>query len=204
MPVDKSLSYYGWIYHKILDPLTAEERRGAADLIPTASSVVDIACGTGQLSQALRKKGCRVLGIDISLRMLRFAESHNRYADVQYRHLDATGLDELADRAFDYATLILLLHELPREKQAQALREALRVARRAVLVDSKAPLPLNANGRAVRLVEATIGRDHHPHFQAFLAGGGIPGVLERSGLAVTVEHRATFSRDCREVFVLSA
>ena len=48
------------------------------------------------------------------------------------------------------------------------------------------------------------GRDHHANFKAFLAAGGIRGVLQESGLPISVEHSSVFWRDCREVVVVSA
>ena len=84
MQKDKSLFYYGSIYNKLFDPELAEARQTAVDLVADGSCVLDIACGTGQLCFALRqKKHCRVVGIDISSRMLRFAEKSNLYDDVK-------------------------------------------------------------------------------------------------------------------------
>ncbi len=203
MPEDKSLFFYGRLYHWLLDRPQAEARHLVADLVPEGSSVLDIACGTGLLSSALREKNCRVTGLDLSLRMLRFAEKRNRYDDVRFVHGDATDLGGFGDRSFDYATILLLLHEIPRESQRRVLVEAARVADHLVIVDSVAPLPRNAGGRGIRVVEATFGHGHHPQFKAFLEGGGIMGALEASGLPFTIRHRAVFWRDCREVVVAS-
>lgn len=49
MPMDKSLYYYGAIYHRLFDPQLSEARQIVVDLIPEGSSVLDIACGTGLL-----------------------------------------------------------------------------------------------------------------------------------------------------------
>jgi ubiquinone/menaquinone biosynthesis C-methylase UbiE len=204
MPRDKSLAYYGWMYHKLMDPPLAEACQVVVDVVPEGSSVLDIACGTGQLCFALReKKHCRVVGVDLSLRMLRFADKSNRYNDVRFVHQDATDLAEFGDGTFDYATMALLLHELPRQMGLCALSEALRVADNVVIVDAKAPLPMNPRGILVRFVEATFGRDHYGHFRNFLARGGITGILENSGLPMNVAHRSVFWRNCREVVVIS-
>ena len=53
---------------------------------------------------------------------------------------------EFADATFDYATVLFLLHELPRERRVAVLREGLRVARHLLLIDAQAPLPKNAEG----------------------------------------------------------
>ena len=144
MPVDKGLFFYGGIYHKLLDPHQAEAREVIAGFIPEGSSVLDIGCGTGQLCFALReKKQCRVVGIDLSIRMLRFAEKSNPYNEVTFVHQDATDLSGFGDCTFDFATVLILMHELPREKQLCVLSEALRVAHKAIIVDASVPLPKN-------------------------------------------------------------
>jgi ubiquinone/menaquinone biosynthesis C-methylase UbiE len=204
MPQDKSLFFYGPIYHRILDPQLAEARQVAVDLIPPGSSVLDVGCGTGLLCSALREqKNCRVVGLDLSLRMLEFARLRNRFPDVRFVHGDATDLRAFADRSFDFATLLMLVHELTRPQQTLVLKEALRVAGRAIIIDSVSPLPKNAGGIGIRLVEATFGRDHNPNFKAFLASAGIAGILRDSALPVSVEHRSVFWRDCREAVVVS-
>ena len=204
MPQDKSLFFYGPIYHRLFDPQLAEARQVAFDLIAEGSSVLDIGCGTGLLCFALReKKDCRVVGLDLSLRMLEFARTHNRFSDLIFVHKDATDLSAYSDRSFDYANLLMLVHELPGPQQILVLKEALRVANRAVIVDAAAPLPRNAGGIGIRLVETTFGRDHNPNFKAFLAGAGISGILKESALPISVEHRSIFWRNCREVVVVS-
>jgi ubiquinone/menaquinone biosynthesis C-methylase UbiE len=204
MPVDKSLFFYGPIYHRLFDPQLAEARQVAVDLISEGSSVLDLGCGTGLLGFALvEKKNCRVVGLDLSLRMLEFARRANPLPRLEFVYGDATDLSAFPDRSFDYATLLMLVHELTRPQQILALREALRVAGRAIIIDAAVPLPRNAGGTGIRFVEATFGRDHHPNFKAFLAGGGLDGLLKASALPVSVEHRAIFWRKSREVVVVS-
>lgn len=204
MPIDKSPFYYGRIYHKLIDPQIAEARKVALDLVAEGSSVLDIACGTGQLCFALREqKRCRVVGIDLSLRMLKFAQKANPFTDVTFVHEDATDLGAYGDGSFDYATLLMLMHELPRPQQISVLKEAFRVAGRSIIIDSVSPLPMNAGGIGTRIVEATFGSDHNPNFKAFLANGGIMGALKASDLPVTVAYQSVFWRNCREVIMVS-
>lgn len=203
MTADKSLFFYGSLYHKLFDPQLAEARRVAVDLVAEGSSVLDVGCGTGLLCSALvRQKKCRVVGLDLSLRMLEFARTSFHDPGLTFVHGDATDLSRFADRFFDYATVLMLVHELPASQQLLVLKEALRAARRAIVIDASVPLPRNAEGLGIRFVEATFGHDHNPTFRAFLRSGGIGGMLEASGLAISVEHRALFLHDCREVVVV--
>ena len=53
MPTDKSLFFYGSLYHRLMDPPLADVRRAAVDLVPKGSSVLDVACGiTAQFGHA--------------------------------------------------------------------------------------------------------------------------------------------------------
>ena len=201
---DKSLSYYGWFYHKLFDRELASAREVVVDLVTEGSSVLDIACGTGQLCFALKaKKNCRVVGIDLSLRQLRFAEKSNSNDEITFIHMDATNLIGIEDHSFDYATMLFLMHELTREQQVRVLMEASRVANKIIIIDSVVPLPKNFSGRGIRFVEATFGRDHNRNFKNFLANGGINGILEHSGLPLTVLNRSVFWWHCREAVLLS-
>jgi ubiquinone/menaquinone biosynthesis C-methylase UbiE len=204
MPLDKSLFFYGSIYHRLLDPQLSEARQVAVDLITEGSAVLDIACGTGQFCRAVKEqKHCRVVGLDLSLRMLEFARKSNPFHDVTFVHEDATDLRTFEDRSFDYAAILFLLHELPMQQQVLALKEALRVANRVIIIDSVAPLPKNVGGIGIRIVEATFGRDHNPNFKAFLSAGGIRGILQEYHLPISVESSSVFWRNCREVVLVS-
>jgi ubiquinone/menaquinone biosynthesis C-methylase UbiE len=203
-PIDKSLFFYGPIFHKLLDPKLAEGRQVTVDLINEGSSVLDIACGTGQLSFALRKqKNCHVVGIDLSLRMLDFARKNNPFQDITFMHEDATNLVSFKNHSFDYSTMIFLMHELTRDQQISVLKEALRVAAKGILIDAITPLPKNIGGLGIRIVEATFGHDHFPNFKSFLANSGLRGILKESGLPVNIEYSSVFWHNCREVVVVS-
>jgi ubiquinone/menaquinone biosynthesis C-methylase UbiE len=204
MPTDKSLFYYGPIYHQLFDPALAENRQVAVGLIPEGASILDVACGTGVFSFMLKKeKNCRVTGIDLSLKMLEFARQSNPYSDVTFHHEDATNLSAFTDLSFDYSTILMLLHELSKTQQAAVLKEVLRVAKRAVIIDWVSPLPKNGFGIAAHIVEATFGHDHNRNFFAFLAAGGLASVLKEAALPITVEQRCVFNHNCREAVLLS-
>ncbi len=204
MLADKSLFYYGPMYHRLLDPPLAEARSTAVDLVMPGSAVLDIGCGTGQLCFELRaRKGCRVVGVDQSLRMLAFARRMGVDPELAFVHGDGGDLPQFADQAFDYATVLMVMHEVVMAERIRILQEALRVARRAVVIDSVAPLPRNGGGVGIRLVERVLGYDHHPSFKAFLASGGLHGLLREAGPSVTLETSRIFWHGCREAIVIS-
>ena len=123
---DKSLFYYGPIYHRVFDGKLEEARQMIVDIIPEGASVLDIGCGTGELCFELcQQKNCKVIGLDLSLKMIRFAEERNTYPDVTFVHGDATELSVYSDHAFDFAVMLVFIHELEEETQKRALGEAL-------------------------------------------------------------------------------
>lgn len=201
---DSSRWSHGWFYHAFYDGPLGEARRVVVDLVPEGARVLDIACGTGVLCGDLRAaKGCGVVGVELSHRMLRFAEAHKRFDDIRYLHGDATRLDAVAPGQFDYATVLFLLHELPATQRVGVLEEALRVAEHVVVVDSHVPFPRNAHAAALHVVEWMGGLEHHRSFTDYLARGGIMGVVSRLEPQVSVTRSITFWHGCRDAMVLS-
>ncbi|MBC7227176.1 MAG: class I SAM-dependent methyltransferase [Thermoflexales bacterium] len=95
---------------------------------PGAASVLEVGCGTGHFSRWLDGEGLRAVGLDRSGPML-----------AQARMLDSVPLVcgdghrlPFADGAFDIAMLVTTLEFL--ERPREALREAVRVARRGLIL----------------------------------------------------------------------
>jgi ubiquinone/menaquinone biosynthesis C-methylase UbiE len=200
---DQSRFIHGALYHFMYDRSLDEARDAVLAAVPTGSSVLDIACGTGSLCFALRsERKCRVVGVDISLRMLEFARRHNRYDDVTFLHGDATDLAAFEPGHFGYAVMMYMIHELPSGDRVPALREALRVADRVIVVDSDAPLPRNGRGLAQHVAEALSGLAHYRRFSEYLSSGGVMGILSEQGLLPSVLQREVFWREACQMVVL--
>ena len=200
---DASRFTHGAIYHALYDRPLAEARRLVVDLVPEGATVLDIACGTGELCFELgERKNCRVVGVDFSRRMIEFAQKRNRQDRVRFVHGDGTDLSGIEPGAFDYATVLFLLHEVPRQIQVEVLNEASRIARKVIVVDSHVPLPRNLHGIALRLVEASGGPEHYRPFAEYLAAGGIGSILADSRVGAPVSQRSVFWHGCREIVVL--
>jgi len=166
---------------------------------------LDIACGTGELCFELAAlKRCQVVGLDLSQRMIEFARKRNRYDTVRFLHGDGADLANLEPQIFDFATILFLLHEIPRQIQIAVVNEALRVARKTIIIDSLAPLPKNLHGIALRIVEGIGGPQHYRSFANYLAAGGISGILAKVDISVTVVQRSVFWYGCRDMAVLES
>lgn len=200
---EKSHITYGGIYHALYDRYQVEARGVVVGIVPAGSTVLDMACGTGELCFELaRSKNCDVVGVDVSSRMIEFAQGRNRWEQVRFLHGDGADLTSFQADAFDYATIMFLLHEVCRDKQVAVLNEALRVAPRAIVIDAQVPLPRNLHGLGWRLVEFSFGLAHYRVFADYLAAGGIDGILADPRLQTSISRRWGFWHGCREVVML--
>ncbi len=98
-----------------------------------ARRVLDLCCGTGSSSRAIRSRAdasAQVLGADLSLGQLRQAKRKRDLADVPLVEADATQIP-FAAGCFDAVVIPHALHEMPRATRIAALRDARRVLRRA-------------------------------------------------------------------------
>jgi len=138
------------------------EKRAITKLLDLAEGlsplreVLDLACGTGRISEFLGRRGYQLTCGDISPDML--AVARNRLAflgdRVSFREVDiyATGLP---DRAYDCVTAFRLFQHLVSDERARALREMARLSRRFVLVNV---MYSSAYYDLVRRLRCTLGR----------------------------------------------
>jgi ubiquinone/menaquinone biosynthesis C-methylase UbiE len=81
------------------------------------NTVLDVACGTGNVSELLDRRGYRVVGVDISEEMIRIARS--KLTGVEYHSCDVAELDlgrrfDLAISLFDSLNYIIDTDQLRR------------------------------------------------------------------------------------------
>lgn len=89
--------------------------------------VVDLCCGVGMSS----KLGGGVVGIDTSDEMLRVA----RWLHPEQRFLRGNAEDWGETNAYDVSTCMFAFHEMPRDARRRVLRNMLRLAPLALVVD---------------------------------------------------------------------
>jgi methionine biosynthesis protein MetW len=105
------------------------EHRIIVDLVPRASSVLDLGCGNGDLMHLLAtEKGTRAHGIEIDERAI--YECVAKGLSVLHGDLD-TGLVDFSDRCFDYVILDQTLQQL--ERPDDVLADALRVGKKVIV-----------------------------------------------------------------------
>jgi demethylmenaquinone methyltransferase/2-methoxy-6-polyprenyl-1,4-benzoquinol methylase len=128
-------------------------RRAARETrLRAGGSALDVACGSGKLTAELAKisRGGRVVGLDFSPRMLDVARRD--HPGIEFIEGDALNLP-FHDATFDAATIAFGLRNLA--DPVRGLREMIRVARRAVVLEFVRP-PRGFVGGAYRVYLRTL------------------------------------------------
>ncbi len=125
-------------------------RNKVADMIGAKKGlkVLDVCAGTGAQTFAFGKKGCQVVGIDISEDMLKIARKKNKYENVRFELADAADMP-FGDNSFDISCISFALHDMPREIRHKVLDEMKRVSKQSVVIDYY--IPGNKLGRLFRV-----------------------------------------------------
>jgi 2-polyprenyl-6-hydroxyphenyl methylase/3-demethylubiquinone-9 3-methyltransferase len=89
------------------------ERLKKFDMIKESTSVLDVGCGAGFLSNALALTGMKVTGVDLSEDSLAVARKYDKSKKVEYISADAYHLP-FADASFDVLTAMDFLEHVDR------------------------------------------------------------------------------------------
>lgn len=116
------------------------------------ASVLDVGCGTGPFTAALRESGYNAEGVDIAPRMV----SQGKKADLECRQGDITKGLPFEDKSFDFTTAAFVAHGLTKPLRLQMYKEMARISRKGILLHefSRNTNPL------IMLVETIEGGDY--------------------------------------------
>src|SRR4051812_37152213 len=132
-------------------------KRRLADLagVQSNAAVLDLACGTGDIAFELSRRGARVIGLDLTHRMLQLARARDDDAPgVRFVTGDMMALP-FPDRSFDLVTTGYGIRNVPRIEPALAeIRRVLRPGGRVLSLDFDRPS--NPLVRAVYLSYLTV------------------------------------------------
>lgn len=126
----------GRLYDRMEKRAVAACLDAAAQITPV-NGVLDLACGTGRMSEFLAARGYRMTCGDVSDEMLGVAKRRLGQAgfnDVTFLQLDIYATGQV-DGSHDCVSAFRLFQHLTSEQRARALREMARVSRRFVLVN---------------------------------------------------------------------
>ena len=185
----RSAFYDGATYGRMVEPLLDGVHTFVTRHLPEGERVLDACCGTGALANKLAAGGRRVVGINLSPKNVEYASNRVDGSDNPRFELgDVSRLDEHPDDSFDVATVVMALHEMPSASRVPVLRELARVARKVMVVDFEAPMPVSLAGLRNRAVEFAAGSEHFRAFRDYSRRGGAPALAGEAGLAVESER----------------
>lgn len=182
--------YDGWFYAKFIDSDASPLRNKILDLIEDGKTVIDIGCGTGGFALKMAPRCRYVLGVDVSEKQIAMAQKRRKKAGVQnveFRHVNAAALGKSLEEKFHYATLSMMLHEIPQSERLQILREVKQITEKIIFLDYNTPQPFSFWGAAIRTIEFFAGREHYRNFKDFVQRGGLPALLKEAGFTVLQE-----------------
>lgn len=94
--------------------------------IKKGDSVLDIGCGTGIVSEALKIKfSLKITGCDID---------NNSLVQIPFRKIASDTLP-FKTKSFDLTLLNDILHHMPKEKQAHMILEAIRISKKVLIFE---------------------------------------------------------------------
>ncbi len=184
--------YDGWIYDRFIAPNQDETFGLVRDMIEDGASVLDVGTGTGRLLLGLANKCSRVDGIDLSKTNVETARkniAHDLLPHVSVYHSSIEGFLHDRDLCYDYAVLSYVVHEINPGKREAILVDLSAHVKKIIVVDYLYPQTDMFLGAFNRAVEFAAGRNHYTNFRSFMAGNGLPGLAERTGLTVLNEIR---------------
>jgi ubiquinone/menaquinone biosynthesis C-methylase UbiE len=195
----------GYVYEKVITPFQNAMNRALMKRVAGGDkTVLEIGCGVGSLALMLAEKCRYVVGVDFSSRQIAFAEKKKAlkgYTNVEFIHADASQLEKVINRNFDFATMVMFLHEAEPELREKALREALKLAKQVVIADFVSPFPGNITSVVFRTLEQVAGVRHYRNFRNWMMLGGVDGFIK--GLDVSVNSEIEWKNHCGKVVMIS-
>lgn len=145
---------------------------------PPGRRTLDMGCGEGRVSRDLAALGHRVVGVDLSLTLVRAARDHPQ--PVAVARADAACLP-FADHSFDLVVAFMTLHDM--DEPASAVSELARVLQPGGQAAVAVVHPINSAGEFV----GDRGTDDRPFVinGSYLAGHRYEMEAERDGRSMT-------------------
>jgi len=132
MPNKQEVTTY---YDKFLDHLKGDHQRenprhikikqDLKQIVKEGFDVLDIGCGTGITTKYIAELGAKVIGMDISPKLIQYAKKNSAHKNARYKVQDITALSskmEYDSETFDVISLIDIMEHIPREKMLCLLR----------------------------------------------------------------------------------
>ena len=190
----KTSWYDGWLFANFIDVMSEKVlhlNTIMRTFIADHKDVLDIGCGTGSLAASLSDRCKSVKGIDVSPRMINYAQKHHASSNVAFLLVSRNEkLSDIFQQTFDYTILKMVLHEMPEEERTDLIGESKKISNEMIIVDWVAPQPKYA-GINTFIAEMSALREHFANFRQWQKIGGLDGFLENHRLNVVQEEMFT-------------
>ena len=170
-------------YDLLFVPLLKGIRNNVIELsmIKDKTSVLEVACGTGEQAGYYARKGAIVTALDFSKPMLKIAKQKNKeYKTLHFIYSDATKL-QFRDNQFDISTITLALHEMDPSIREKVVKQMIRVTKkdgRIIIVDYTVPKSKNIWSIIICLTERMAGGDHYKNYRHFMTNKGLQELIK--------------------------
>lgn len=157
--------------------------------------VLDVCCGTGNLTAMLAAAGCQAVGVDRSPTML--SQAQRKGIAAEFKQMDATQLP--FHHEFDAAVISIALHEMNaqvRDLVWESMRGAVRPGGRLIALDFAVP---QHNSLLARLFGWLIEQDergtlsydpgHYQNFKDFMRKGGLLAWIQKRSQSIEADYR---------------
>jgi len=189
---DKFHWYDGWLYDKFIAPNQDATFRIMQTMMDKDATIIDVGCGTGRFVFQVAKHFNSVVGIDLSSRNIKLANtilSQSKQTNISFVHGDAENLMKHFDKKFDYSTISYVIHEMPIEVRIKILKTLKEVSDEIIIGDYFVPQPFNQRGLSNKIAEVLAGKDHFSNFISFVKNGGLPGLIEEAGMSIVQQKQ---------------
>ncbi len=190
--IDKSRWYDGLFYRMTVDPIAGKSfAKPVAHYVADNSSAIDIGCGVGSVVLELAKQCSHVTGVDYSPKMVSYARKRLAAVSIgnaEILYASAAELASRVSRTYDYAIMTQFLHEIPADIRDRVMEEVRKIASEYIIADFIVPYPDTFQGKIIRLVEMSAGKEHNTNFRDWLGKGGLDGFIRKHGLSVVEER----------------
>jgi 2-polyprenyl-3-methyl-5-hydroxy-6-metoxy-1,4-benzoquinol methylase len=99
------------------------------------NAILDVGCGTGELTKKLASYSKEIIGIDVSENMIREAEKRNNEENITYLKISVERYFEETDKTFDIIISIAALHHMDEEKILQMMKSKLTKNGKILILD---------------------------------------------------------------------
>ncbi|MDR2392834.1 MAG: class I SAM-dependent methyltransferase [Treponema sp.] len=97
--------------------------------------ILDVGCGTGELTEKLSRYAHEIIAIDVSNNMVQEAQKRNAHEKVTYINIAAEKYLEETDKRFDVIISVAALHHMNEERILEAMKAKLTKKGKIVILD---------------------------------------------------------------------